>query len=485
VRPATDRSGRQHDPGAAPGQTTVGQITAGRKTRRRIAVVGSGIAGLTASYVLSRTDDVTLLESDRRLGGHAHTHQVAGGAGRDDIWVDSGFIVHNRQTYPLLTRLFAELGVAVQASSMSMSVSCAGCGLEYAGQRGPGGLAAGLRRGRLRYARMLGEVLRFHRQARRLLTAGPAGSSAGAEGSTAGADAVAGTAERTLGEFLAAGGYTQYFVTHFAMPFVAAVWSCPPQTALSYPARYLFAFLDQHGLLSVTGSPPWLTVSGGSRSYVEQVGKQLAAVRTGAAVTAVRRPPGGTAAAGPDRAGAAGVEVTFRDSDGSRTESFDAVVIATHPDQALTLLADPTPAEREVLGAFRYSRNETILHTDDSILPASPRVRASWNYRLASCAAASPLVQVSYDMTRLQRLPGPGSFVVTLNGTGVVPPSRVIATMNYEHPVYDPASVAAQRRLPELNDGVTAFAGAYHGWGFHEDGCRAGLTAAQSLGGSW
>jgi predicted NAD/FAD-binding protein len=450
--------------GAAPGLTTIG-LTAGLMTRRRIAVVGSGVAGLTAAYVLSRTDDVTLFESERRLGGHAHTHQVADGAGHD-IWVDSGFIVHNRETYPLLTRLFAELGVAVQDSEMSMSVSCAGCGLEYAGQRGLSGLAAGLRRGRIRYARMLGEVLRFHRQARRLLAAGPEGGAAG-------------TAEQTLGEFLAAGGYSRYFVTHFALPFVASVWSCPPQTARSYPARYLFAFLDQHGLLSVTGSPPWLTVSGGSRSYVERVGKQLAAVRMAAPVTAVRRLAGAASATG------AGAEITFGDGDGHRTESFDAVVIATHPDQALALLADPTPAEREILGAFRYSRNETILHTDDSVLPASPRVRASWNYRLASCAAASPEVQVSYDMTRLQRLPGPGSFVVTLNGADVVPPEKVIATMNYEHPVYDPASVAAQRRLPELNDGSTAFAGAYHGWGFHEDGCRAGLSAAVSLGGSW
>jgi uncharacterized protein len=421
--------------------------------RRRIAVVGSGIAGLTAAYVLSRRDDVTLFEADDRLGGHAHTHQVADAAG-PDIYVDSGFIVHNQKTYPLLTRLFAELGVAVQASEMSMSVSCAGCGLAYAGQRGLGGLAAGLRRGRLRYARMLGEVLRFHRSARRLLASG------------------AQPAEPTLGEFLAAGGYSRYFTTHFALPFVAAVWSCPPQTALRYPARYLFEFLNHHGLLSVTGSPPWLTVTGGSRSYVDRVGKQLAAVRTGAPVTAVLRPD-------------TGPQVRYQDRDGSQAERFDAVVIATHPDQALRLLADPTPAEREVLGAFRYSRNETILHTDGSVLPASRGVRASWNYALPSCAASSSQVEVSYDMGRLQRLPTARPYVVTLNGAGAIRPEHVIAAMSYEHPVYDPAGVAAQRRLPELNDGVTAFAGAYQGWGFHEDGCRSGLTAAQSLGGRW
>jgi predicted NAD/FAD-binding protein len=458
--------------------------------RRRIGVVGGGIAGLTAAYVLSATDDVTLFEAERRLGGHAHTHQVTQADG-SDIGVDSGFIVHNRATYPLLTRLFTELGVTVQDSEMSMSVTCAGCGLEYAGQRGLGGLAAGLRQGRLRYARMLGEVLRFHRSARRLLASGPESPREPTPreptpreptpreptpGEPTPGEPTPGEptpGEPTLGEFLAAGGYSPYFTTHFALPFVAAVWSCPPQTALSYPARYLFAFLNHHGLLSVTGSPPWLTVSGGSHSYVERVAKQLASVQTGVPVTAVRRSGGGVliTCAGGD--------------DGQAEQQFDAVVIATHPDQALRLLADPTAAEREVLGTFRYSRNETILHTDDRVLPANPRVRASWNYALPSCAAASRQVEVSYDLNRLQRLPGPRSYIVTLNGDTRIARESVVARMSYEHPVYDQASVAAQRRLPELNDGVTAYAGAYHGWGFHEDGCRSGLAAAHSLGGRW
>jgi uncharacterized protein len=440
-------------------------------TRRRIAVIGSGIAGLTAGYVLARTDDVTLFEAEARLGGHAHTHRI----GSRPAYVDSGFIVHNRRTYPLLTRLLTELGVTVQPSEMSMSVSCAGCGLEYAGHRGLAGLAAGLRTGGSRYARMLTEVLRFHHAARRLL-ARPAAARA-SDG-----------AELTLGQFVQAGAYSSYFTAHFVLPFVAAVWSCPPQTALSYPARYLFTFLDHHGLLSVTGSPPWLTISGGSRSYVERVGKQLAAVRTGAMVTSVRR-----------QAGVA--EVSFADPDGCTddeastdagasaaarlTEAFDAVVIATHPDQALRLLADPTPAERSVLSAFRYSRNDTLLHTDPSVLPASPRVRSSWNYALPSCSAQSSQVQVSYYMNRLQRLDAGTDYVVTLNPDRDVPADRVLARMTYEHPVYDQAALAAQQRLPELNEGVTAYAGAYHGWGFHEDGCRSGVAAAQSLGGRW
>ena len=241
-------------------------------------MIGSGVAGLTAGYVLARTDDVTLFEADGRLGGHAHTHQIPLPDGRE-LAIDTGFIVHNQRTYPLLTRLFTELGVTTQESEMSMSVRCGGCGLQYAGQRGPRGLLAGVRRGRGRYVKMLGEVLRFHRSARALIGEGtPAGSS---------------EAGVTLGEFLADGGYSRYFVTHFAMPFVAAVWSCAPQTALSYPASYLFSFLGNHGLLSVTGSPPWRTVTGGSRSYVERVAKQLSAVRTGTQVRAVRRLPGG------------------------------------------------------------------------------------------------------------------------------------------------------------------------------------------------
>jgi uncharacterized protein len=428
-------------------------------SRRRIAVVGSGIAGLTAGYVLARTDDVTLFEANDRLGGHAHTHQISTGAGAE-LMADSGFIVHNRRTYPLLSRLLDELGVAVQPSEMSMSVSCAGCGLEYAGHRGPGGLLPGLRTGGLRYARMLTEVLRFHRAARRLLAADdgigdPAGD------------------ELTLGQFLQAGCYSRYFTVHFALPFVAAVWSCPPQTALSYPARYLFTFLDHHGLLSVTGSPPWLTVTGGSRSYVERVGKELASVRIGTPVTAVRRQPGA-------------VQVSYADPDGSECkQAFAAVVIATHPDQALRLLADPTRAETAVLSAFRYSRNDTVLHTDGSVLPASSRVRSSWNYALPSCTAGHPQVQVSYYLNRLQRLAASQDYVVTLNPDCELAAGAILARMSYEHPVYDQAALAAQRRLPELNDGVTAYAGAYHGWGFHEDGCRAGLTAAQSLGGCW
>ncbi len=419
-------------------------------TGRRIAVIGGGISGLTAGYVLSQTDNVTLFEADGRLGGHADTHLVLPADG-PSIPVDTGFIVFNERTYPLLTRLFAELGVASQPAEMSMSVRCAGCGLQYAGQRGLGGLAAGLNRGRGHYLRMLTEVPRFHRAARRVL-------------------ATALTGDLTFGEFLADGGYSDYFTAHFALPLVAAVWSCPPGTALSYPAGYLFAFLANHGMLSMTGSPPWRTVTGGSRSYVERVAKQLHAVRVGAPVRAVHRYN-------------AGAEI--RDASGEAL-TFDAVVIATHPHQALRLLAEPTQAEREVLGAFRYTPNPALLHTDASLLPSRRAARASWNYELSHCdPEAAAATRISYDMNRLQSLPTAEDYIVTLDGEGVVDPRRVIDRMDYEHPAYTPASVAAQCRLPGLNTGVTAFAGAYHGWGFHEDGCRSGVEAARALGGSW
>jgi uncharacterized protein len=430
---------------------------------RRIAVVGGGISGLTAGYVLSHTDHVTLFEADDRLGGHADTHLVVPAAG-PSIPVDTGFIVCNEQTYPLLTRLFGELGVTTHPSEMSMSVQCAGCGLQYAGQRGLAGLAAGLSRGRGRYLRMLAEVPRFHRAARRLLAAADAG--------------VSGSGDLTFGEFLDQGGYSSYFKTHFALPVVAAVWSCPPGTAVSYPAEYLFRFLANHGMLSLSGSPPWRTVVGGSRSYVERVAKHLQEIRVSAPVRAVHRYPGG---------------VEVRDASGEAR--FDAVVIATHPDQALRLLAEPTGAEREILGAFRYTPNPTLLHTDARLLPSRRAARASWNYELSHCGpeqenqAASP-PRISYHMNRLQSLSAAEDYIVTLGGAGGVgaggvDPALIIDRMDYSHPEYTPASVAAQRRLPELNTGVIAFAGAYHGWGFHEDGCRAGVDAARALGGTW
>ncbi|MFD9002574.1 NAD(P)/FAD-dependent oxidoreductase [Streptomyces sp. NPDC059582] len=427
-----------------------GSGDAARVGRRRTAVVGSGVAGLTAAHVLARTDHVTLYEADDRLGGHAHTHRLTSPDGRVHH-VDSGFIVHNRRTYPNLLRLFAELGVATQESEMSLSVRCEGCGLEYAGARGPAGLLARPRNAvRGAYLRMLTEIPAFHRAARGQLRRDAD-------------DAL------TLGGFLDREGFSPYFRAHFMAPLVSAVWSCDSATAQRYPAAYLFRFLAHHGMLSVGGSPVWRTVTGGSRTYVDRVAERLDEVRTATPVRSLRRH-------------ADGAEITGHDG---TTESYDAVVVAVHPDQALRLLADATPQEKEILGAFRYSRNTTLLHTDTTLLPRARGARASWNHLLPSCAAGADRVRVSYDMNRLQRLDATETFVVTLGGEDRVDPGRVLARMVYEHPVYTPESVAAQQRLPELSTSVTAYAGAYHGWGFHEDGCGSGVRAAETLGVRW
>ncbi len=424
-----------------------------QRERRRVAVVGSGISGLTAAHILQRAgDDVTLFEADDRLGGHAHTHEVTD-TQDTTLMVDSGFIVHNRRTYPHLLRLFDELDVATRPTEMSLSVSCDGCGLEYAGSRGLRGLLPPGFRADPRYLRMLAEIPRFHRAARALLRRGAARS---------------GTHEPTLGEFTRAHRHSAYFTTHFLLPLVSAVWSCPPGTALEYPARHLFVFLAHHGMLTVFGSPQWQTVVGGARSYVDRVAKNLARVRTSTPVSGLRRVPGG-------------VELRATTS----RAQFDAAVVATHADQALALLAAPTPEQREVLGAFRYSRNHAVLHTDPRVLPSRGKAQAGWNHRISACSAADSTVRVSYHMNRLQGFAADHDYIVTLNPGHSVPRERVRASMDYEHPVYTAESVAAQRRLPELNDATIAFAGAHFGWGFHEDGCRSGAAAAAQLGARW
>jgi uncharacterized protein len=417
--------------------------------RRSVAVIGAGVSGLTAAWILQRDAEVTLYEALPRLGGHAHTHDVR--AGDHLVAVDSGFIVHNERTYPNLLRLFSELGVATRETEMSMSVRCDGCGLEYAGAKGFSGIFA--RAGSLRkaaYLRMLTEVKRFHVAARRLLSE---------------------TEEqpRTLETFLREGGYSQYFVQHFMVPVVSCVWSCSPGTALWYPARYLFQFLDHHGMLSVSGSPSWRTVVGGSRTYVERATKELTAVRTQTPVRSVIR---------------GGGDVEIRDADGL-AHSYDQVVIASHADEALAMMPAATPDQRRILGAFTYSRNRTVLHTDASLLPASKRVRASWNYRLDTCQTTADRVQVSYDMNRLQGLDEPANYVVTLNADERIDAGSIIAAMDYTHPIYTTDALAAQSELTSLGDSRIAFAGAYHGWGFHEDGCASGVRAAESLGSRW
>ncbi|SDU79538.1 NAD(P)/FAD-dependent oxidoreductase [Jiangella alkaliphila] len=427
-------------------------------SRPSVAVIGSGVAGLTAAYLLQRRYDVHLFEADDRLGGHAHTHDVDGAGA--PLAVDSGFLVHNERTYPLLLRLFGELGIATTETDMSMSVSCASCGLEYAGALGPNGVFAQRRSvARPRFIRMLGEITAFHRQARALLA-----SSSGLDG------------EETLGAFLARHGHTAYFTDHFMVPLVSAVWSAGRADALAYPARFMFRFLDNHGMLAVGGSPRWRTVSGGSRTYVERAAKNLTSVRTSTPVRGLRRTGDGV--------------LVREESD--TVHRFDHGVVATHADQALRLLEDPTPAERDVLGAFGFSVNEAVLHTDATLLPKERRAWASWNHRVPACRAGGrPVpapVAISYHLNRLHRLgvaAGGREYVVTLGATQQVAPDAVVARMVYEHPIHTVETVAAQQRLPELATGRTVYAGAWQGWGFHEDGCASGALAAAHLGARW
>lgn len=414
---------------------------------RSIAVIGSGISGLAAAYALSGNSRVTIFEADARLGGHAHTHAVDAVDGRV-IGVDSAFLVYNERTYPTLCRLFGELGVTGNDTEMSMSVRNDATGLEYAGSLGIGGLFASPRAFRSNHLRMLVEIKRFHRAAVTLLQQSDP-------------DDV-----ESLAAFLARQGFSGYFVTNFITPLVAAVWSCPDDDALNYPARSLFAFLQHHGMLSVFGSPRWRTVAGGSATYVDRIAARLDEVLTDSQVYSLRRVQDGV----------------LVESWGRGRRLFDAAVVAVHPDQALRLLDQPTAQERRVLGSISYSTNHAQLHSDESILPRRRRARASWNYRIAS---GRPGVLVTYDVSRLMRIAADRRYLVTLGGADLIDPESVIAEMTYQHPLFTPESVAAQRLLPTLDDDRIAYAGAYHGWGFHEDGAASGVRAARRLGADW
>ncbi len=297
---------------------------------------------------------------------------------------------------------------------------------------------------------MLLQVKRFHRRATAFLAGGD--------------DNVT-----TFGDFLRGEGFDSYFIAHYAVPVVSCVWSAGRETSLRYPAHYLFRFLDNHGMLRLTGSPQWYTVVGGSRAYVDRLARMLPDVRASHAVTDVTRHPQG---------------VELRDVTGQVTH-VDRVVIATHADQALNLLTDPSDAENTTLKDFSYSRNITSLHTDSSALPDAARARASWNYRMASCDGLDRPATVTYWMNRLQGHRADRDFLVTLNDQERLDPTSIVATMEYTHPVYTPEVVRAQSRLAGLATDRTVYAGAYHGWGFHEDGCRSGVQAARHFGVTW
>ena len=412
----------------------------------KIAVVGSGIAGLGAAWLLSRQHEVVLFERESRLGGHTHTHAVEQG-GRN-YRVDSGFIVFNPGNYPLLTKLFDELGVPSQPTTMSFSVHDDGNGLEYNATDLNGLFCQRRNLVSPRFWRMVREITRFYRDAPALL-----------------ADPGPGP---TLGSYLRERNYSDLFVRDHLVPMASALWSSPSETILDFPAKYLVRFMDNHHMLQVRDRPMWRVVCGGSSRYIEAMQKTWnVQLRLSSPVREVRRD-------------AAGVEIaTDRGS-----ERFDQVVMACHSDQALALLTDPSQAERDVLGAIHYQANETVLHTDASLLPRQRKAWAAWNAYVPKAPGAP--CTVSYCMNHLQSLDSPEPFVVTLGRGQAIDPGKVLARMQYQHPVYTHASVAAQGRRGEINGGNrTWFAGAYWGFGFHEDGLRSGVEVARALGATW
>ena len=444
---------RANGPATATGSAPQEHGTAADARRPSVAVIGAGVSGLTAAYLLSRTHDVTLFEAEDRLGGHAHTHDVTDSDGRQHA-VDSGFIVHNDVTYPWLRKLFGELDVQVRPAEMSMSVRCEECGLEYAGGRGLRGIFAQPRR--LidpRFLRMLWQVKRFHRRATGL----PADDRLTSD-------------LTTYGEFLQREGFSDYFIAHYAVPVVSCVWSAGRETSLRLP-----------GALPVPVPRP------------PRHAPRRAAPRSGTPSPAGHGP---TSSGSPGCSRTCARPMPSPTSPGARTASqirdvtgqvtrVDRVVIATHADQALGLLTDPSDEEVSTLKEFGYSRNVTVLHTDSSVLPDAARARACWNYRMTSCGRPDQPAVVTYWMNRLQGHRAAQEFLVTLNDRERLDPESIVATMDYEHPIYTPEAVRAQSRLSSLATGRTVYAGAYHGWGFHEDGCRSGVEAARHFGVTW
>jgi uncharacterized protein len=409
----------------------------------RIAIVGTGISGLCAAHLLHRQHEIVVYEAAARLGGHTNTVRVEAEDGPHRI--DTGFIVFNDRNYPNFEALLEELGVATQPSQMSFSVSDGRGRFEYSGT--PRGLFA--RPAHLlspSFLRMLRDWRRFNREARRLI-------------------GMNGTAP-SLGHWLERQGFSRHFVERLIVPQAAAVWSADPEQMWSFPASFMAEFFDNHGMYSLRDRPGWRTVSGGSARYVEAISAPWRQrVRLAAAVRRVERLP--------DR-----VRI---EADGCESEDFDRVVIAAHSDQALAMLADPSPAERQVLGAIPYQRNEVVLHTDASLMPRRRAAWSSWNFHLTERPAGRSTV--TYWMNKLQRLSADRPYLVTLNRSEAIDPEKAIARREYDHPVYTAAGVAAQARHAEISDAArrTHYCGAYWGWGFHEDGVLSAIRACEQI----
>jgi predicted NAD/FAD-binding protein len=411
----------------------------------RIAIIGTGIAGLTCAHLLGKTHDVTVFERDARPGGHTHTVRVELDDETHDV--DTGFIVYNEENYPGLARLFARLGVRTKPSDMSFGVSDAATGVEWRATSLSTIFAQPRNAIRPAFLRMLADLVRFNRDTRRLLAAGEIG-------------------ELSLRELVDRGGWSSHMVSWYLAPMVSAIWSAPIGEALDIPAATFARFFDNHGLLQPGAQPRWRTVAGGARKYVERITAPLGdRLRLATPVTKVTRR-------------LEGVELL---TERHGPEHFDHVILATHSDQSLALLGDPTRAERAVLGSIRYQPNIAVLHTDERLLPRARRAWASWNYRLDDERAAG--ATLTYHMNRLQSIDSAQQICVTLNRAEAVNPTKVLGVFEYAHPVLDAAAVAAQKRYRDISGvGRTWYCGAYWGYGFHEDGVQSALRVCRALG---
>jgi predicted NAD/FAD-binding protein len=410
---------------------------------KRIAIIGSGISGLSVAYYLSRKHEVHVFESDARIGGHTHTVMVE--SERGPIAVDTGFIVHNDRTYPNFCRLMRELGVETQPSDMSFAVTEPGGAFEYASHGLAGFFAQKRNLLSPRHYTLLREILRFNREAPLVLM------DPEAEG-------------RTLGDFLNAGGYEQVFVDRYLVPMAGAVWSMAPEVMPQFPVATLVRFMQNHGMLGINTHPKWRVIRGGSHSYFAPLTAPFRErITKNSVITSVDRSD-------------SGVMLQFR---GRLAKKYDEVVFACHVDQILPLLARPTEQEREVLGCFTTTLNEACLHTDAAMLPKRASARASWNYLLGDAGK----VTVTYHMNRLQSLQTNKDYCVTLNANGSIADGTVLRRMVYEHPLYTHAAIRAQDRWAEISGrNRTHFCGAYWFHGFHEDGVRSGMRVAEALG---
>jgi predicted NAD/FAD-binding protein len=408
---------------------------------QKIAVVGTGIAGSVAAYHLASNHDISVFEADNRVGGHTHTHEVE----RDGrtFNIDTGFIVFNQRTYPNFIGLLEKLGVSWKDSDMSFSVRHEGTGLEYKGSTLNTLFAQRSNLLRPSFFRMVRDILRFNREAPAVLEAGDDSQS--------------------LTDYLAEQRYSREFVEHFVVPMGAAIWSATASDMRQMPARFFIRFFDNHGMLSVNDRPTWRVIEGGSQRYLDRlIAGHRDRIHLDSPVEWIRREEG---------------RVVLKPA-GAEALVFDHVFLACHSDQALRMLADPTPEEQDVLGAIRYQENETVLHTDQRLLPRRRLAWAAWNYHILE--RAQERVALTYNMNILQGIDAQTQFCVTLNNTAAIDERQVIQVMQYSHPVFTPAAVAAQTRHRELNGARrTYYCGAYWRNGFHEDGVVSALNALE------